>query len=73
MTLLLSNEDVDKALTAWAPRLFRSDGVIEESARLTRFPLRWESAAGGPETDKRSGQLTLDQTFGCCRMNFTSW
>ena len=46
---------VDKALSPGAPRWFRSDGAVEEAAGLTRFPLRWENAAGGPETDNPVG------------------
>jgi hypothetical protein len=55
LTARLVVGSVDKALTAWAPRWFRSDGAVEAAAGLTRFPLRWESAAGGPETDNPAG------------------
>lgn len=46
---------IDKAVTAWVPRRFRLDGSVEETARQTRFPLRWENAAGGPDTDNPCG------------------
>jgi hypothetical protein len=46
---------VDKTVITWAQRWFRADGSIEESPRLTRFPLDYEHAAGGPETDNPVG------------------
>ena len=46
---------VDKRVIAWAQRWFRADASIEESPRLTRFPLGYEHAAGGPETDNPVG------------------
>lgn len=46
---------VDKTVVAWAPRVFRSDGTIEEAPRQVRFSLRWEHAAGGPDSDNPAG------------------
>ncbi|APR77400.1 D-alanyl-D-alanine carboxypeptidase [Minicystis rosea] len=46
---------VDKSVVAWAPRFQRPDGSIEELPRQMRFSLRYERAAGGPETDNPAG------------------
>jgi hypothetical protein len=46
---------VDKSLEVWAPRRFRSDGAVHESPAQLRFPLRYEHAAGGPNTDNPAG------------------
>lgn len=45
---------VDKSVEAFAPRFLR-DGVIEEGPRPRRFSLRYEHAAGGPDTDNPIG------------------
>lgn len=45
---------VDKSVEAHAPRFLR-DGGIEEGPRARRFPLRYEYAAGGPDTDNPMG------------------
>jgi hypothetical protein len=46
---------VDKPVEVWAPRQFRRDGAIEGASRIARFSLRYEHAAGGPETDNPVG------------------
>jgi len=45
---------VDKSVEAFAPRFLRDSG-IEEGPRARRFPLRYEYAAGGPDTDNPMG------------------
>lgn len=41
---------VDKAVEVHADRVWTPDGHLREGARFTRMPLRWERAAGGPDT-----------------------
>lgn len=41
---------VDKALEAHADRVWTPEGQLLEGARFTKMPLRWERAAGGPDT-----------------------
>lgn len=46
---------VDKTVEAWGPRRFRGEGRIDEAPQQHRFSLRYEHAAGGPETDNPAG------------------
>jgi hypothetical protein len=46
---------VDKTVEAWGPRFFRLDGSLEDPQRQRRFSLRYEHAAGGPDTDNPAG------------------
>jgi hypothetical protein len=56
---------VDKPVEVWAPRQFRRDGAIEGASRLARFSLRYEHAAGGPETDNPVGlDVTRTDAWG---------
>lgn len=41
---------VDKSLEAFGERAFALDGSLREGARVTKVPLRYERAAGGPDT-----------------------
>lgn len=41
---------LDKALEAHAERAFALDGSLREGARVTKVPLRYERAAGGPDS-----------------------
>ncbi|MFT3764026.1 MAG: DUF2169 domain-containing protein [Minicystis sp.] len=55
VTVRVIAASVDKSVVAWAPRRLRADGTIEDLPRQTRFSLRYEHAAGGPETDNPPG------------------
>ncbi len=41
---------MDKAVEAHGERAFAIDGSLREGARVTKVPLRYERAAGGPDT-----------------------
>ncbi|HRI66192.1 MAG TPA: DUF2169 domain-containing protein, partial [Polyangium sp.] len=41
---------VDKAIEAYGERAFATDGSLREGARVTKVPLRYERAAGGPDS-----------------------
>jgi hypothetical protein len=48
--------ELDKSIEVWCDRGFRvRDGQLLEGPGLTRMPLRWERAAGGPETGNPVG------------------
>ncbi|MFT3774516.1 MAG: DUF2169 domain-containing protein [Minicystis sp.] len=42
--------EVDKSIEVFAERAFALDGSLREGARFAKMPLRWERAAGGPDT-----------------------
>jgi hypothetical protein len=42
--------EVDKTIEVFCQRLWTMDGALREGARWTRMPLRYERAAGGPDT-----------------------
>ena len=46
---------VDKSVEAFGPRFFLHDGTLDDSARAKRFSLRYEYAAGGPDSDNPIG------------------
>lgn len=50
LTARLAVGDVDKAIDVTCDRVLGHDGQVREAARFTRMPLRWERAAGGPDT-----------------------
>ncbi|MDC0740694.1 DUF2169 family type VI secretion system accessory protein [Polyangium mundeleinium] len=55
MTRLVVGE-LDKSIEVWCDRGFRvQDGQLLEGPRFTKMPLRWERAAGGPETNNPAG------------------
>lgn len=41
---------MDKAVEAYGERAFAMDGSLREGARITKVPLRYERAAGGPDS-----------------------
>ena len=47
--------EVDKAIEVHADRVWRQDGQLCEGARFTRTSLRYERAAGGPDTSNPVG------------------
>lgn len=52
---------VDKSIEAWAQRRFSSEGALVTGAAQAVFPLAWEFAAGGSETDNPVGvECNLD-------------
>ena len=42
--------EVDKTIGVFCQRLWTKEGVLRDGARWTRMPLRYERAAGGPDT-----------------------
>ncbi|MCK6590181.1 MAG: DUF2169 domain-containing protein, partial [Polyangiaceae bacterium] len=48
--------ELDKSIEVWCDRGFRlQDNQLLEGPRFTKMPLRWERAAGGPETNNPVG------------------
>jgi hypothetical protein len=48
--------DMDKSIEVWCDRGFRiHDNQLLEGPRFAQMPLRWERAAGGPETNNPVG------------------
>ena len=47
--------DIDKTVEVFGERRFTLDGQLREGPRFTKMPLRWERAAGGPETSNPVG------------------
>lgn len=47
--------DVDKSMEVWCDRGFGQSGQLLEGPRFTRMSLRYERAAGGPETSNPAG------------------
>ena len=41
---------IDKAIEAYGERAFALDGSLREGARVTKVPLRYERASGGPDS-----------------------
>lgn len=57
MTRLVVGE-FEKSIEVWCDRGFRlQDNQLFEGPRFTKMPLRWERAAGGPETDNPVGMM----------------
>lgn len=55
-TVRLVAGPLDKSIEVWCDRAVRPhDGQLLESARIAKMPLRWERAAGGPDTQNPSG------------------
>lgn len=46
---------VDKSIEVWADRSWANDGSLREGPRYARMPLRYERAAGGPDTPNPVG------------------
>ncbi|MEO5727607.1 MAG: DUF2169 domain-containing protein, partial [Byssovorax sp.] len=42
--------EVDKTIEVFCQRLWTKEGTLRDGARWTRMPLRYERAAGGPDT-----------------------
>ena len=46
---------VDKSIEVFCDRSFSLDGALQEGPRITRMPLRYERAGGGPDTWNPAG------------------
>lgn len=42
--------ELDKSIEVFCPRIFLPDGALQDGPRWTQMPLRYERAAGGPDT-----------------------
>ena len=51
----LTIAEVDKAIEISGDRFILPDGSLSAPARFTKMPLRWERAAGGPDTENPVG------------------
>lgn len=47
--------EVDKSIDVYGERSFSHDGAMREGARFSKMPLRYERAAGGPDTTNPVG------------------
>ncbi len=47
--------EIDKSIEVFCERSWSQEGLLREGQRFTRMPLRWERAAGGPETTNPVG------------------
>jgi hypothetical protein len=58
--------EADKAIEVFGDRSFAQDGSLRDGPRFVRVPLRWERAAGGPDTQNPVGMRTdaRPDTFG---------
>jgi hypothetical protein len=63
LTVRLLVGDVDKSIEVFGERSFSQEGQLREGARFAKMPLRWERAAGGPETSNPVG-MRLDARDG---------
>ncbi len=55
---------VDKSIVVHAERSFSQDGVLRHGARFKRMPVRYERAAGGPETNNPVGVTRKPDALG---------
>ena len=51
----LTVAEIDKAIDITGDRHFKLDGTLSHPGRFAKMPLRWERAAGGPETSNPVG------------------
>src|SRR5580698_2170648 len=51
--------EVSKAVEVWCDRVWMQDGTLREGPRFVKMPLRYERAAGGPDTGNPVG-MRLD-------------
>ncbi|MFT3772890.1 MAG: DUF2169 domain-containing protein [Minicystis sp.] len=57
--------EIDKSIEVFGERAFTIEGALREGPRLVRVPLRWERAAGGPETNNPVGmRLDVEDAYG---------
>ncbi len=55
---------VDKSIAVHADRSFSQEGALRHGPRFTSMVLRWEKAAGGPETRNPVGVTRAPDTLG---------
>ncbi|MFO0761812.1 MAG: DUF2169 domain-containing protein [Byssovorax sp.] len=55
LTVRLIVGEVDKSIEVFGDRSFSLEGTLRDGARFVKMPLRYERAAGGPETDNPVG------------------
>jgi hypothetical protein len=56
MTRMVIGSSIDKSIEVWCDRGYRvTDRQLLEGPRFVKMPLRWERAAGGPETNNPVG------------------
>ena len=55
LTARLTVAEIDKAIEVTGDRHFTLDGALTHPARFSKMPLRWERAAGGPDTSNPVG------------------
>ncbi|APR79997.1 D-alanyl-D-alanine carboxypeptidase [Minicystis rosea] len=56
--------NVDKSIVVHGERSFAQDGSLRSGARFRRMPLRYERAAGGPDTTNPVGMARAKDTLG---------
>jgi hypothetical protein len=57
--------EIDKSIEVFGDRAFSSEGELQEGPRFVRMPLRWERAAGGPESSNPVGmRLDVKDRYG---------
>lgn len=57
--------DINKGIDVFAERAWLQDGSLREGARFTKMPLRYERAAGGPDTSNPVGmRLSATDMYG---------
>ena len=57
----LTVAEIDKPIDITGDRHFLLDGTLSHPGRFTKMPLRWERAAGGPETSNPVGVPTGEE------------
>ncbi|HVY46725.1 MAG TPA: DUF2169 domain-containing protein, partial [Minicystis sp.] len=60
LTVRLVVADVDKSLEVVCDRIWTQEKLLAEGARFTKMPLRWERAAGGPDSANPIGVRVRD-------------
>jgi hypothetical protein len=55
---------VDKSIVVHTERSFSQDGMLRHGARFARMPIRYERAAGGPETKNPVGVARAPDVLG---------
>ena len=57
--------EIDKSIEVFGDRTITQEGQLREGPRFVRVPLRWERAAGGPETHNPVGvRLDVEDAYG---------
>ncbi|MFT3765230.1 MAG: DUF2169 domain-containing protein [Minicystis sp.] len=59
---------VDKSIVIHGERTFSQDGALRPGARFRRMPLRYERAAGGPDTTNPVGMARVMDSLGAVHL-----